>query len=78
MEPDDFTVIGYIDDLLIDIYAAENGTYLYFTVLLNASDETAQSLRNKCLIRAVKVRNLGQNPHVPRCTFNTQVGSPAG
>ena len=61
MKPEDLTVIGYVDDLLADIYAAENGAYLNFTVVLNDSGETAQSRRNRCSISAVEVRNLGRN-----------------
>jgi hypothetical protein len=61
VEPEDLTVIGHIGDLLADIYAAENGAYLHFTAMLNASGETAQSRRNGCSIRAVEVRKLGRN-----------------
>jgi hypothetical protein len=61
VEPEDLTVIGHIGDLLADIYAAENGAYLHFTAMLNASGETAQSRRNECSIRTVEVRNLGRN-----------------
>jgi hypothetical protein len=61
VEPEDLTVIGHIGDLLADIYAAENGAYLHFTAMLNASGETAQSRRNECSIRTVEVRKLGRN-----------------
>jgi hypothetical protein len=64
VEPEDLTVIGHIGDLLADIYAAENGAYLHFTAMLNASGETAQSRRNECSIRTVTVRKLGRNTHV--------------
>lgn len=50
VEPEDLTVIGHTGDLLADIYAAENGAYLHFTVVLNATGETAQSWRNGCSI----------------------------
>ena len=37
-------------DLLADIYTVKYGAYLHFTVVLNASGESAQSRRNGCSI----------------------------
>ena len=48
-------------DLLADIYTVKYDAYLHFTVVLNASGESAQSRRNGCSICAVEVRNLGRN-----------------
>ena len=70
VESEDLTVIGHVGDLLTDIYAAENGAYLHFTVVLNARGETAQSRRNRCSIQAVEVCNLGRNTQqIPGAVF---------
>ena len=61
MEPEDLTVIGHTDDLLVDIYTAKYGAYLHFTVVLNAGGKGAQFRRNGCSICAVEVRNLVRN-----------------
>jgi len=63
MEPEDLTVIGHTDDLLVDIYTAKYGAYLHFTAVLNDSGKGAQSRRNGCSICAVEVRNLARNTH---------------
>lgn len=61
MEPENLTVIGYVGDLLADIYAAENSAYLHFTVMLNSSGRGAQS-GAEYSVQSTKVIN---NPHFP-------------
>ena len=61
MEPKDFTVIGHIGDLLVDIYTAKCDAYLHFNAVLNEGGEDAQSRRNDCSILAVTMPNLTRN-----------------